>query len=114
MTNQQLVQDWFGKWETGDFENLPLTNDFTHTSPYGTIKGKQAYVQLVAANKEQFLGHRFEIHDELCGEHSACVRYTARQGDFSLQASEWFYFKEGLIASIVSYYNVDEKRVEEY
>lgn len=114
MEAKQLVHDWFKKWESGDFEHLPLTDDFTHTSPYGVIKGKEEYVKLVAANKDKFLGHRFELHDELYGEDAACVRYTAVQGDFRLEASEWYYFKEGLITAIVSYYNIEEKRVEEY
>ena len=89
MDLKTLVHTWFQKWEEGDFEHIPITEDFSHTSPYGTIDGKKAYLDLVKANRDKFLGHRFEIHDELYGDDIACVRYTTRNGDFKLDVSEW-------------------------
>ena len=107
MELQKLVEDWFEKWEKGDFLNLPITEDFKHTSPYGVISGKEVYTDLVAANKDKFLGHRFEIHDKIFDKESACVRYTAIQNDFTLDVSEWYYPKDGLINEIVAYYNIE-------
>ena len=107
MKHEKLVQQWFGKWESGDFINLPLSDDFTHSSPYGTIKGKSAYLNLIKANREKFLGHRFEIHEELYGKNKACVRYTAIQGNFRQDVSEWYHFSNGLISEIIAYYNIE-------
>lgn len=113
LKQKELIQDWFNKWEKGDFLNLPLTDNFTHTSPFGTIKGKQKYLNLVNANKDKFLGHQFEVHDKLYNTEHACVRYTTKQNDgFSLDVSEWFYFKDDLIDAIVSYYHIGEIREE--
>lgn len=106
MTAEELVKNWFDAWEKGDFHQLPISDSFTHTSPYGIIKGKAAYVELVAANQDKFLGHRFEIHDELYSSNHGCVRYTAVQGDFRLEVSEWHYVKDGFIQEIVAYYNI--------
>lgn len=103
---EKLVKQWFSKWEEGDFRNLPVTDNFSHVSPYGTIAGKERYIELVDSNKDKFLGHRFEIHDELYGKDRACVRYTAIQDDFSLEVSEWYYINGGLIEEIVAYYNI--------
>ena len=108
MDLRRLVQTWFQKWEEGDFRGIPVTDGFVHTSPYGTITGKDAYLELVEANADQFLGYRFEIHDELYGEDRACIRYTARADDFALDVSEWFHAEEGAISSVASYYNVGE------
>lgn len=105
--SKRLVKEWFSKWEEGDFLHLPVTDNFSHISPYGTITGKEKYIQLVDSNKDKFLGHSFELHDQLYEEDRACVRYTARQGDFSLEVSEWYYLKEGLIERIVAYYNIE-------
>lgn len=110
MSIEQLVNDWFAKWESGAFHNLPVSDSFKHTSPFGTIDGRQAYISLVEKNKDKFLGHRFEIHDALYGKDNACVRYTAVQGDFSLDVSEWYYIKDGLIEEIISYYHIGEIR----
>ena len=113
MKTKQLVYEWFDKWKEGDFTNLPLTEDFSHTSPFGTVKGKKAYETLVHNSKDKFLGYTFEIHDELFSNTNACVRYTARQGeDFQLDVSEWYYFQNNMIHRIIAYYHIGEIREE--
>lgn len=108
-----LVTDWFSKWNEGDFIHLPISDDFKHTSPFGTIEGKISYIELVEKNKDKFLGYTFEVHDQIYGDHHACVRYTARQGeDFSLDVSEWYYFNDNKIQEIVAYYHIGEIRDE--
>lgn len=106
MNSKQLVKEWFDKWESGNFLNLPIAENFRHTSPYGTIEGRQNYINLVEVNKEKFLGHQFVLHDELYETQKACVRYTAIQGDFSLDVSEWYFIAEDQIQEIVAYYNI--------
>ncbi len=110
MDTKNVVSGWFEKWEEGDFLNLSIAEDFKHTSPFGTINGKKAYLDLVKANKDKFLGHRFEIHDALYESNRACVRYTAIQGDFKLDVSEWHYVRDNMITEIVAYYHIGEIR----
>jgi SnoaL-like domain len=112
MNPEQLVKEWFERWQTGDFYNLPLSENFKHTSPFGTIKSKQEYLKLVETNKDKFLGYRFEIHDAVYQRDRACVRYTAVQDDFTLDVSEWYYIKENLIDKIIAYYHIGEVREE--
>ncbi len=107
MEIMDLVNAWFERWENGEFMNLPISENFTHTSPYGTIEGKKAYLDLIVANINKFLGHRFEIHDVIYEENKACIRYTAKKGNFSLDVSEWHYVKEGKIDKVVAYYNIE-------
>ena len=111
MELQELVERWFKQWEEGDFLSLPISDNFKHTSPYGKINGKKTYIELVSSNKDKFLGHKFQIHDTLYGEKTACIRYTAIQGDFRLEVSEWHYIKDHLIEEIVAYYNIEEERI---
>ncbi|WP_299552007.1 nuclear transport factor 2 family protein [Seonamhaeicola sp.] len=110
MTTQQLVNKWFDVWERGDFENIPVSDNFSHTSPFGTISGKKAYLALVSLNKEQFLGHDFIIHDIISENNKACVRYTAVKGDFRLDVSEWHYCNNNLIEKIIAHYHIGEIR----
>lgn len=112
MNSEVLVKLWFKCWEEGDFRNLPVTDDFKHTSPFGTINGKSDYVALVEANKEKFLGYTFDIEDALYENDKACVRYIGIQGDFRLEVSEWYYLSGGLIQEIVTYYHIGEIREE--
>ena len=113
MQVEELVKKWFEKWECGDYLNLPLSEDFKHTSPFGTIEGKRAYLDLVKENEEKFLGYTFYLHDWIYDNDRACVRYTTKQGkDFSLDVSEWYYMKDNLIQEIISYYHIGEIREE--
>lgn len=115
---KSLVNNWFEKWRTGDFLNLPISDDFQHTSPFGTIEGKQAYMDVVETNKVKFLGYEFIIHDAMYLEDKACVRYTAIQGDFKLDVSEWYYPKGDKIEKIIAYYHIgeikEERQIEDY
>ncbi len=109
MQSERLVKEWFSKWRQGDYMDLPLHVDFKHTSPFGTISGKSAYLALIADNKEKFLGYAFDLHDAIYETDRACVRYTARQGkEFRLYVSEWYYFKDNLIGEIIAYYHIGE------
>lgn len=107
MEIKALVSTWFEKWETGDYLNIPVSDDFRHTSPYGTIDGKEAYLNLIEANKEKFLNNLIKIEDEIYEGERACVRYTVSQGDFSMEVSEWLYKGDDLIKEIIAYYNIE-------
>ena len=110
---EELVRKWFSKWNEGDFMNLPIMEDFKHTSPFGTIIGKENYLDLVSQNQDKFLGYTFQIHDAIYENDRACVRYTARQGDdFALDVSEWYYRSGDLIGEIIAYYHIGEVREE--
>ena len=54
MTINNLIEVWFEKWKNGDYYDLPISENFTHTSPFGKIKGKQEYLDLVEKNKDKF------------------------------------------------------------
>ena len=112
MKSAILVREWFDKWINGDFYNLPVSDNFQHTSPFGTIDGKEEYLKIVDANKGNFLGYTFEIHDGIYENEKACVRYTAIQGEFKLDVSEWYYIKDDLIEKIIAYYHIGEIREE--
>lgn len=113
MEIKDLVKSWFKKWDEGDFLNLPIAETFKHTSPFGTINGKKAYLNLVQENKDKFLGHVFKLHDELYENDRGCVRYTSTKGkDFILDVSEWYYVKDNLIEEIIAYYHIGEIRDE--
>ena len=110
MNEKELVKTWFNCWKNDNYINLPITNEFIHTSPFGTIKGKKEYLNLINNNKDKFLGYTFKIVDEIYSKNSACIRYIAIQGDFNLEVSEWYYFKDKLINKIVAYYHIGEIR----
>lgn len=113
MTCKELAHEWFSKWDAGDFERLPLATDFQHTSPYGTISGKNTYLDLVRANTRKFLGNQITIIDDIFLESRGCVRYSLVNTDFSMEVTEWFYTANNLIKQIVAYYHIGDTIVDE-
>ncbi|MEN8788001.1 MAG: nuclear transport factor 2 family protein [Flavobacteriaceae bacterium] len=107
MKAEIIVQKWFECWEEGNFEQLPIADDFKHTSPYGTIEGKSPYLEIVKANRDKFLGHRFKVHDAFYDADKVCVRYSAIKEDFRLEVSEWHYIRNEMIHEIIAYYNIE-------
>ena len=111
MNSEKIVKDWFEKWESGNYSDLPISENFKHTSPFGTIDGRNAYLEIVQKNEDKFLGQTFDLHDGMYDQNHACVRYTAKQGTkFRLDVSEWYYIKNNTIEEIVSYYHIGEIR----
>ncbi|NNE32668.1 MAG: nuclear transport factor 2 family protein [Winogradskyella sp.] len=113
MNIKHLITDWFEKWEHGDYLNLPISENFKHTSPFGTIIGKQTYLKIVKDNEDKFLHQTFKLYDAVYKENKACIRYTAKQGkDFNLDVSEWYYVKDNLIEEVIAYYHIGEIRTD--
>ncbi len=92
---------------------MPLAEDFVHQSPYGTISGKEAYLDLVREHREAFLGYTFQIHDLLTEKNTGCCRYSAIKAEKTMEVSEWHYMAGGKISKVVAYYDLPEKSREE-
>lgn len=54
MKTKALVTKWFRCWTDDNFQNIPVSDDFKHISPFGTIDGKVPYLQVVEDNRDTF------------------------------------------------------------
>lgn len=105
--SRKVVDAWFDAFRAKDISKLELAEDFVHTSPFGEIKGRQAYLDLVGENAEAFFSPTLEILDVFeCGD-----RYAVRYLVDGNPACDCFYVRDGQIAKIYSYYHVGEKPV---
>lgn len=105
--NRKLVDAWFDAFRNKDLSLLELAEDFVHTSPFGEIRGRQTYLDLVRDNAKAFFSPEIEIVDVLaCGEKYA-VRYLVDGNP----ACDCIYVRDARIARIYSYYHVGEKPV---
>lgn len=107
MDIKALTKQWYTAWNEGRYLDIPIADDFKHTSPYGTINGKEAYLKIIEANHGKFLDNQIEIRDEMYNSDKACVRYSVNNKDFLMEVSEWLYAKDGLIHEIIAYYNIE-------
>lgn len=103
--NRQLVDDWFEAFRQRDITKLTLAEDFLHTSPYGEIRSRKAYLDLVRENEEAFFGPTIEILDVIEGGDRFAVRYRVNGNP----ACDCIYVRNGQISEIFSYYHVGER-----
>ena len=107
--SRKLAEAWFEAFRSKDITKLELTltEDFVHTSPFGEIEPRQAYLDLVRANPEAFFSPVIEILDMFdCGDKVA-VRYLVNKNP----ACDCIYVRDDQIAEIFSYYHYGEKPV---
>jgi hypothetical protein len=105
LVNRKLVDAWFNAFREKDISRLELAEDFVHASPYGEIKGREAYLDLVRANSEAFFSPTIEILDVFeCGDKFA-VRYLVNGNP----ACDCLYVQNDQISRIHSYYHVGQK-----
>jgi len=105
--SRKLAEAWFEAFRSEDIDQLEriLAEGFVHSSPFGAIGPRRAYVDLVRANPRAFFSPVIEIQDILdCGDRVA-VRYLVNKNP----ACDCIYVRDGQIAEIFSYYHYGKK-----
>jgi len=97
-----VIDEWFGAFRERNIDSAPLAEDFTHTSPFGIVAGRQAYLDTVAANAAAFYGPDLEIVDTVESADVSVVRYLMD----GTPATDWVYSRDGEITAIYSYYHL--------
>ena len=107
MNPKALSDAWFDAWNSGNYKAIPVSDDFRHTSPYGTIEGRRTYLEIVESNKDKFLGNEIQIHDQVVEGNRCVVRYTIKNPAYEMEVTEWMYCRGNQIREIISYYNIE-------
>lgn len=103
------VSNWFDCWNSGDIDALPITDDFSHRSPFGEISPKSQYMEIVNQNRDQFLGNRLTILKSIVDGDNVCVQFRQTRDndpDFEMTVCEWYQLQGDKIQAIESFYNI--------
>ena len=103
--SRKVVDAWFDAFRSRDISKLELAEDFVHTSPFGEIKGREVYLDLVRENAEAFFNPIIKILDVVEGGDKFAVRYLVDENP----ACDCIYVRNGQISKIYSYYHVGKK-----
>lgn len=105
--SRTVVDAWFDAFREQDISILErnLADDFAHASPFGIVKGKQAYLDLVRENPQAFFSPTIEILDVVDGGDKLAVRYLVNGNP----ACDCIYVRDGQITEIYAYYHVGKK-----
>ena len=105
--NRKIADAWLQSFIEKDLTKLELAEDFVHTSPFGEIRGRTAYLDIVRANEEAFFSQAIGIIDVFDGGDKFVYRYRVGEMD----ACDCVYVRNGRIAEVFSYYHFGEKPV---
>ena len=105
--SKQIAESWFDAFRQKDVQHLEhlLAEDFVHYSPFGAVKSRKTYVDLVKANPVAFFSPEIEFLDMIVENNKSVVRYLVNGNP----ACDCIYTKDGLITEIFSYYHYGEK-----
>ena len=108
-----VVQKWIDCWNSGNIEELPITGDFVHTSPFGVIESRQRYLEIVNRNKSDFLGNELIVTHQIEEENRVCIQFSQKNHNTGLEMDvcEWYELEGNLIKAIRSFYNVGDAEI---
>lgn len=105
----QMSRQWILIWNDGDPEELPLADDFQHTSPYGHLEGRRLYLDTVVPMAKQNAA-TLTVEDVLVSGTQSVVRYTvANPSGDTMRACDWLTFRNGQLVRVRSYYERPEE-----
>ena len=111
----QPVAQWFACWNRGTVDELPITDDFRHTSPFGTIESKARYLEIVNRNRKSFLGNKLTLLKQIVDGRNVCVQFRQTREDdpgFEMSVCEWYVLDGDRIAEIESFYNIGDAVIQ--
>jgi SnoaL-like domain len=103
--SRDLVDSWFEAFREKDISKLILSEDFIHSSPFGEINGREAYLELIKKNPDAFFSPIIEIVDVVDGGDRFAVRYLVNGNP----ACDCIYGDGSQITRIYSYYHYGDK-----
>ena len=109
------VARWFTCWSSGVIDDLPITDDFRHTSPFGTIESKSRYLEIVNKNRESFLGNKLTVLKHIVDGNDVCVQFRQTRDDdpeFEMNVCEWYVVDGDRIREIQSFYNIGDAVIQ--
>ncbi len=103
-TATELAHIWIDKWNEGDPDNIPLDKEFTHSSPFGTVSGREKYLEWVkplAAKNVSALRIVRIIGDN----DQAAIYFEMNTSEGWVPVVDWLDVKDGKILKIQSFYD---------
>ena len=109
ISSEELAIAWIEGWIEGRPDDIPLAPDFVHHSPFGTIEGREVYLEKVkpmAANNVVSLN----ILKVLAAENEAAIWFEMSTPHGVIPACDWVETEGNQIKTITSFYDATELR----
>lgn len=106
---ETLAKVWIERWNESTPDLIPLADNFTHTSPFGRVEGRQTYLDWVKPMAERNVT-QLRIIRTLSSSNEAVIHFEMQTPKGLIQVCDWIVVKDGQITEIYSFYDATELR----
>ena len=102
----ELARGWIEAWQRMDLDWLRehLAPDFVHTSPFGRLAGRDAYLATVEPMARKSV-QSLEVRDVLADGNQAAVWFENRTPEGVIPSCDWVRIEDERIQEIRSFYD---------
>ena len=104
-----LAKVWIQCWNEGTPDLIPLAENFTHTSPFGRVEGRQTFLDWVKPMAERNV-MELRILRTLSSSNEAAIHFEMQTPKGLIQVCDWIVVEDGQITEIHSFYDATELR----
>jgi hypothetical protein len=101
---EKLARIWIEGWIAGKPDDIPLAENFTHSSPFGTVSGREKYLEWVKPLADKNVA-ALKILKTVGEEDEAAMWFEMKTPNSVVQCCDWVQTKDGRIVAINSFYD---------
>ena len=101
---QGLARAWIQGLIGGDPDDIPLSDDFVHTSPFGTIEGRDIYLEKIKPASEANVA-RLTILQTMGADDKAVIRIEMETPNGTIPCVDWVTLRGDAIVRVHSFYD---------
>lgn len=106
---ERLARAWIQGWIDGKPDDIPLADDFVHSSPFGTVRGRETYLEWVKPMAEKSVAG-ITIRDVIGAEGRAAITFDLETPAGIVPSCDWVFVADGTIREVNSYYDSTKNR----
>ncbi len=99
---EKLARVWIEGWIAGKPDDIPLAKNFSHSSPFSTVSGREKYLEWVKPLAAKNVAS-LKILKTLGGEDEAVIWFEMMTPNGVMQCCDWVQTKNGEIVAINSF-----------
>ena len=101
---ERLARAWIQGWIDGDPDSIPLAKDFVHTSPFGTIEGREIYLEKIKPASAANVA-KLTILDTMGAGNKAVIRFDMETPKGTISCVDWVNVDGDTITAVHSFYD---------
>lgn len=106
---ERLARAWIEGWNAGKPDDIPLAANFSHSSPFGTVSGRETYLAWVKPLAEKNV-MSLQINRTLGNDNEAVIWFEMMTPNGLVQCCDWVQIQNNEIMAITSFYDASGLR----